>query len=402
MLDKEGFIMFTKNIFHEAFHSIFDIPLQVTYWDGDTRNYHMELGNHPIHITIKKALPLSELTSHLSLTLGEAYMNGDIEIDGDGSIQAIVNSAFRHINKIPIHFPQKVQKFSHSKKESQNDIHSHYDIGNDFYKLWLDKNLVYSCAYFEEDNHDDLDRAQIDKIHHILDKLHPQKGKTLLDIGCGWGDILFIGAKEYGLKTTGVTLSEEQYHYVQQKIKAEHLENQVTVLLEDYRDIHGTFDYITSVGMFEHVGKKNLGEYIHDVKDLLADDGYALIHGITSQHRSSGVDPFIVKYIFPGGYIPNIEEMIGHIVDAHLQLTDLECLRRHYQRTLEIWDKNFNQHRDEVRQMFDEHFVRMWDLYLQACAGSFESGNIDVMQFLLTKQPSGTNLPMTRAYMTKE
>lgn len=392
--------MIVKNLYKKILSKAFDIPIEVTFWDHETNIYNSDLGMPKIHVTFTEPLNLKELANHATLALAEAYMDKKILIDG--SIQELVASAFRTMAKSEhsFHKFQNVPKMSHSKKASKNDVQSHYDLGNDFYCLWLDKNMVYSCAYFKDGNYDDLDKAQMDKIYHILNKLNSSPGKTLLDIGCGWGDILFIGAKEYGLKTTGITLSQEQYDYVNQKIKEEHLQDQVSVLLKDYRDVQDIqFDYITSVGMFEHVGKENLGEYFATVKSLLKDDGYALIHGITSQHRHAGVDPFIIKYIFPGGYVPGIEEMITHIIDQSMQISDLEFLRRHYQRTLEIWDQNFNQHRELITQMFDERFVRMWDLYLQSCAGSFESGNIDVMQFLISKQPSGANLPMTRAYM---
>lgn len=393
--------MLKESFYKKILSHAFDIPIEITYWDHETDIYNRELGEPQIKITIKEPIPIKELTTHATLALAEAYMDEKIEIEG--SIQELVTSAFRTISKWNTSFEkfQKVPKNSHSKKTSKNDVQSHYDIGNDFYKLWLDKNMVYSCAYFKDNNQNDLDKAQIDKVHHIINKLNSKPGKTLLDIGCGWGDILFIGAKEYGLKTTGITLSQEQFDYVNQKIKDEGLDGQVSILLQDYRDINDRqFDYITSVGMFEHVGKENLGEYFKKVKNLLTDDGYALIHGITSQHRHAGVDPFIIKYIFPGGYIPGIEEIIGHIIDNNMQLSDIEFLRRHYQRTLEIWDQNFNNHRAEVEKMFDKRFARMWDLYLQSCAGSFEAGNIDVMQFLLSKQPSGQNLPMTRNYMS--
>ena len=392
--------MNTKKIYKSILSKAFDVPVEVIYWDDEVNIYNIELGQPEITVKFNKKIPLRRLASKTTLALAEAYMHKDIEING--SIQELVASAFRKMqtNKVHLKHLQYVKKDSHNRKSSKNDVQSHYDIGNDFYKLWLDKNMVYSCAYFKDGNNDDLDKAQIDKVHHIISKFNPQPNKSLLDIGCGWGDILFIGAKEYGLKTTGITLSQEQYNYVQNKIKEEGLEDQVTVYLKDYRDLNDIqFDYITSVGMFEHVGKENLGTYFATVKKLLKDDGYALIHGITSQHRNKGVDPFIVKYIFPGGYIPRIEEMITHIIDNQCQLTDLETLRRHYQRTLELWHRNFNNHRAEVTRMFDEEFTRMWDLYLQSCAGSFESGNIDVMQFLISKQPSGQGLPMTRDYM---
>jgi cyclopropane-fatty-acyl-phospholipid synthase len=239
----------------------------------------------------------------------------------------------------------------------------------------------------------------MNKVRHIIRKLNPQPGKTLLDIGCGWGTLMLTAAKEFNLKVVGVTLSQEQYDLVNQRIQEEGLSGVAEVRLQDYRELGDEkFDYITSVGMFEHVGKENLGIYFDNVAKYLKDDGVALIHGITRQQGGAN-NGWLNKWIFPGGYVPGLVENIEHIVNSGLQIDDMEPLRRHYQRTTEIWDANFNKHRDEVREMFDEKFVRMWDLYLQACAASFESGNIDVIQYLLTKGASGRVLPMTRDYM---
>ena len=213
---------------------------------------------------------------------------------------------------------------------------------------------------------------------------------------------MLTAAREYGLKVTGVTLSKEQYRLVQNTIEKEHLQDVAEVLLMDYRELGDRkWDYIVSVGMFEHVGKENLGLYFKDVARYLTNDGVALIHGITRQ-QGGAYNGWINKYIFPGGYIPGLQEMVGHIVENNLQIADIEMLRRHYQRTLEIWDMNFNAHRAHIQDMMGERFTRMWDLYLQACAASFESGNIDVMQFLITKGASGKNLPMTRDYMSNK
>ena len=212
---------------------------------------------------------------------------------------------------------------------------------------------------------------------------------------------MLTAAKEYHLKVTGVTLSQEQYDLVQKRITEDHLEDVAEVLLVDYRELGDRqWDYVTSVGMFEHVGEENLGEYFKDVAKYLRPDGVALIHGITRQGKGAN-NGWLNKWIFPGGYVPGLTENIQHMLDAGLQIDDLEALRRHYQKTTEIWDKNFKEHVPEITDMMDERFVRMWDLYLQACSASFASGNIDVMQFLLSKGASAKSLPMTRDYMMK-
>ncbi len=391
--------MLEKTVYRQLLSRAFDIPVSVTYWDGKTENYGE--GDPVVKIKLNKQIPVKEITSAPTKTLAEAYMKKDLEIDG--SIQALVTSAFSHTGSFLTNNPflKHLPKKSHSEKASEKDIQSHYDIGNDFYELWLDDTMTYSCAYFEHED-DTLEQAQMNKVHHILNKLEPEAGKRLLDIGSGWGTLLFTAAEEYDLNATGITLSQEQYDYTKQQIKERHLEGKVDVIMEDYREMNDKFDYVTSVGMFEHVGKENLGIYFQKVSDLMKDDGRALIHGITGQHEGAGVDPFISEYIFPGGYIPNMAENLTHVMNAKLQLADLEPLRRHYQKTLEMWDQNYLKVFDQAVEKYGEEFARMWDLYLQACAGSFESGNIDVMQYLLTKQPSGTGLPMTRDYMYED
>ena len=389
--------MLEKTFYKSLLSHSFNIPVKVVYWDGKSAVYGD--GEPEVTITFKEKIPTRDVTKNASIALGEAYMDGKIEIDG--SIQKLITAAYESAGSFMRNskFRKFLPKQGHSEKESESDVQSHYDVGNDFYKLWLDDTLTYSCAYFDHGNRDDLTKAQIDKVHHILKKLDPKPGKTLLDIGCGWGTLMLTAAKEYGLRVTGVTLSEEQFNLVQKRIKDEGLEDVAEVLLVDYRELGDRkWDYITSVGMFEHVGKENLGLYFKDIYKYLTSDGVALIHGITRQ-QGGAYNSWINKYIFPGGYVPGLSEMVDHIVENNMQIADVEMLRRHYQRTLEIWDMNFNAHRSQIEDMMGDRFTRMWDLYLQACAASFESGNIDVIQYLITKGASGKDLPMTRDYV---
>lgn len=403
MLEKQ----FYTNLFKGSFNNL---PIQVKFWDGTTRNYGQ--GLPVIKITFKKVIPVHEVLKRASLALGEAYMRGDILVTSDKyqrPLEVLLTAAYESVNSFMRNkkFIHLTKFQSHTEKADKEDIQAHYDLGNEFYKLWLDPTMTYSCAYFAQPD-DTLEQAQINKVHHILQKLHPQPGKTLLDIGCGWGTLMLTATREYGLKTVGITLSQEQYNYVNDIIHREHLEDQAQVLLCDYRELkHAPFDYITSVGMFEHVGKEELGKYFKDVANYLVDDGVALIHGITRQ-QGGATNAWLTKYIFPGGYVPGLVENIKHIEAAGLQVFDLESLRRHYQKTVEIWDDNFNAKREQIERMANDSleqtmsgykFARMWDLYLQACAASFGSGNIDVIQYLLTKGASGKNLPMTRDYM---
>lgn len=386
-------------IIKQLIKSTFDIPLQVTYPNGNIETYN---GSNPhVKLKLNKNFSVSELSKDPSIVLGEAVMDGDIEIYG--SIQELILSAYRCGDSFLRNskFSKLIPKQFHDKKHSKSDIQNHYDIGNDFYKLWLDDTMTYSCAYFKHEN-DSLEQAQLNKVHHILNKLNAQPGGKLLDIGCGWGTLIITAAKEYGLNATGITLSEEQASFITKRIKEEGLENKVTVLIKDYRDIRETYDYITSVGMFEHVGKENLSQYFQTISKRLNINGLALIHGITGQvggNHGSGTNSWINKYIFPGGYIPRLTENLNHIASAGLQIADLEPLRRHYQKTLELWTKNFHNALPEVQKTHDKRFINMWDLYLQSCAASFESGNIDIFQYLLSKGVSKDTMPMTRDYM---
>ncbi|WP_312979439.1 SAM-dependent methyltransferase, partial [Leuconostoc falkenbergense] len=270
--------MIDKAIYKQILKSSFDAPIDVEFWDGET--VHFGEGESIAKIIMHELIPIKEIVAHASLTFGEAYMDGKIEIQGD--LQELVTLAYRSQDSFfnNSKFSKLIPKHSHSEKVSKNDVQSHYDIGNDFYEMWLDKTMTYSCAYFASES-DTLEAAQMNKVRHILNKLHAQEGETLLDIGCGWGTLLFTAAKEYGLKATGVTLSQQQYDFVSDKIKAEGLTGQVNVYLEDYRELKEQYDHVTSVGMFEHVGKENLAAYFSKIDQLLVENGTALIHGIT-------------------------------------------------------------------------------------------------------------------------
>ena len=328
-------------------------------------------------------------------------MNGDLEIEGD--MFTVFNELLKCIDKFSTNFRSLNKIFcgSTSMKKQKEEVSSHYDIGNDFYKIWLDDTLSYSCAYFKNEN-ESLHDAQMNKIHHILKKLNLSEGLTLLDIGCGWGGLLIEAAKQYKVKGLGITLSEEQYKRFKERIKEENLEDFLDVKLMDYRELKKSglsFDRIVSVGMLEHVGRPNYDLFFENVNAVLKQGGLFLLHYISGLKESEG-DAWIKKYIFPGGVIPSFREIIEISADYNYHTLDAESLRLHYKETLLHWAKNFDDNIDEVRKMFDEKFIRMWRMYLYSCAASFNNGVIDLHQILFVKGVNN-NLPMTREYMYK-
>lgn len=391
--------MDTNKIFYKTlFKGLFSDPCEVKYWDGDTEKYGD--GDPKFRIVFYEPVPKGEVIKDPSMTLGEAYM--DKKIDIEGSVQDVIESLYNNKDSFISNgdkYSKLIKILPNTIKKSKNDIKYHYDIGNDFYKLWLDKTMTYSCGYFKSEN-DTLEEAQNNKVEHILKKLSIKKDNTLLDIGCGWGNLIIKAAKEYGAKALGVTLSEEQFKACKERIKKEGLEGKVDVILQDYREIKNkTFDRIVSVGMIEHVGKKNIHEYFEAINKLLNDGGISLLHCITGI-KTGGTNTWINNYIFPGGYVPAIRELVDNIAEQNFYIVDVESLRRHYGRTLENWTRNFENSIDEVKKMKDERFIRMWRMYLNACAASFNCGNIDIHQFLFTKGIN-SDIPWTREYMYK-
>jgi len=362
------------------------------------KEYQIGEGKPEFTVTFKKNIPLTSLMTSTSIALGEAYMDGDLEIEGD--LYYALDHFLGQMDKFSTDQSalKKLIFTSTGKKNQQKEVQSHYDIGNDFYKLWLDKTMSYSCGYFKHED-DTLEQAQINKVDYILEKLYLKEGMSLLDIGCGWGFLLIEAAKKYKVHGTGITLSEEQYKEFKRRIADQHLEDLLEVELMDYRDLPKlgkTFDRVVSVGMVEHVGRDNYQLFMDCANKVLKEGGVFLLHFISSLKEHPG-DAWIKKYIFPGGVVPSLREMISCAAEDGFHTLDVEDLRLHYNRTLLCWEKNFKEHIDEVRSMFDERFVRMWDLYLSACAATFHNGVIDIHQVLFTKGINN-DLPMVRWY----
>jgi cyclopropane-fatty-acyl-phospholipid synthase len=364
------------------------------------------------------------------LRLAEAYFRGELDIEGDffaalalkDHLEALqlsvgeqigaaatalrlraLNADRRHAHIQWTHSHGRTVK-AHSKAENRDAIHFHYDVSNDFYALWLDRAMVYSCAYFE-DSAVDLDTAQVAKLDHICRKLSLRPGENFLDIGCGWGALVIHAAQRYGVRAHGVTLSPQQLKVAQERIAQAGLTDRVSVELLDYRDLPGesAYDKVASVGMFEHVGLKNLPVYFATVHRLLKPHGLFLNHGIT--HNSEGWQrsmstEFINRYVFPDGELDNISNIQHAMERAKFEIADVEALRPHYALTLRHWVARLEHNHERALQYVNEATYRVWRLYMTACALEFESGDIGIYQVLATKRAQGNlPVPLTRRYM---
>lgn len=370
----------------------------VVFWDGEEESYG---SGEPTFKIIFKQEPSWKISSNDAvLVLGEAYMDGIIDFEGsmDEIIRVVALNNHQEEPGISKLLNEKSQEGSDSKTQ-QDNIHHHYDLGNDFFALWLDKTMSYSCAYFRSPD-DTLFQAQIQKIDHILKKINLKPGERLLDIGCGWGWLIIRAAEQYQVKATGITLSTEQYEGTRRRIKELGLEDLVEVQLVSYQDLDETrlqFDKIVSVGMFEHVGKNNLPRYMNKVNKLLVPGGISLLHTITGMFEETA-NAWIGKYIFPGGYVPSLRETVWLLPEFDFHLLHAESLRLHYAKTLDCWYGNFLGQVDTVRQKYGERFVRMWSLYLQGCAAAFRASGLDIDQLLFTKGLNNS-LPLTHEYI---
>ncbi len=370
-------------------------PFLVRFKD---HQYQVGEGEPAFTVDFKKPIPMGKLLTSTSLALGEAYMDGDLEIEGD--LYQALDHFLGQMGKFSADQGalKKLLHTSLSRKNQEKEVTSHYDIGNDFYKLWLDPTMSYSCAYFANED-DTLYQAQVNKVDYILKKLCLKEGMSLLDIGCGWGFLLMEAAKKYKVKGTGITLSRQQYQEFQRRIEKEGLQDLLKVELMDYRELPGmgqTFDRVVSVGMVEHVGREHYPLFVECASKILKEGGLFLLHFISSLTEHGG-DPWLNKYIFPGGVVPSLREMISAMGDEGFHVLDVEDLRLHYNKTLRCWEKSYWDHLEEIRNMFDERFVRMWELYLSSCAATFHNGIIDLHQVLASKGVNNS-LPMVRWY----
>jgi cyclopropane-fatty-acyl-phospholipid synthase len=359
----------------------------------------------PVRIRFNRASAERNVILYPGLKLGEEFMDGGFDFEA-GSIYDFMETIFINtgggdpttLMKLgaKLRFLTRRLRQINTTRKSKRNVAHHYDLDGRLYSLFLDSDQQYSCAYFE-DGEPDLEVAQLAKKRHLAAKLALQPGMKVLDIGCGWGGLGLYLADRCGVDVTGVTLSEEQHAVANRRAKDRGLSDRARFLLQDYRNVKGPFDAIVSVGMFEHVGVNNYRTFFNVCRDLLAPDGVALVHSIGRFDGPGDTNVWIQKYIFPGGYIPAVSEVVPAIEKAGLKITDMEILRMHYALTLRQWRERFLAQRDKVKAFYDERFCRMWEYYLAGSEISFRYW--DLMNFQIQFARHQHALPITRDYM---
>ena len=344
---------------------------------------------------------------HPELHAGEAYMDGQFVME-KGTLRDfltffMINS--QNLRTYPIQrLLNKMQRWlrrfhqRNDTKAARAHVQHHYDLSNEFYKLFLDEDMNYSCAYYTSPD-DTIEKAQHNKLRHIASKLDLKPGQRVLDIGSGWGGMALYLAKVADVEVLGVTLSTEQHALATQRAKERGLESRVRFELKDYRHVTEKFDRVVSVGMFEHVGVMNYDEYFNKIRDILTPDGVALVHSIGRHDGPSSTGSWIRKYIFPGGYSPALSEALASVERTGMWVTDIEILRLHYAKTLRAWDDRFQQNRAKITAMMDERFCRMWEFYLVGSELTFSHSNHMNFQMQIAKNVH--TLPLTRDYMNQ-
>ncbi|SLN43145.1 Cyclopropane-fatty-acyl-phospholipid synthase [Pseudoruegeria aquimaris] len=379
----------------------------VHFPDGEVHTYGDGTGTPVTIRLLDDSLP-RRIVMNPDLAVGEGYMDGTLTIDGD-DLHGFLTFVIRNLATRPRVWFQQPSRFLRTALRgirqynpvgrAKHNVAHHYDLSGALYDLFLDADKQYSCAYFRSPD-DTLEEAQANKKAHIAGKLLLEPGMKVLDIGCGWGGMGLTLAKDYGAQVLGVTLSEEQHKVACERARAAGLEGRVEFRLADYRSLTGQFDRIVSVGMFEHVGTPHYREYFRHLRNRLTDDGVALIHTIGRTAPPGATSPWIDKYIFPGGYIPSMSEVLKAIEKEDLCPTDVEVWRLHYAETLKHWHERFRAREDEARALYDARFCRMWRYYLLASEMTFRYNRQVVFQFQLARHQEA--VPLTRDYLYRE
>jgi cyclopropane-fatty-acyl-phospholipid synthase len=370
-----------------------------SFGDSTGKTVAFRLTNRPTEI---------KLALYPEFQLGESYMNGTLVME-EGSIGELLTlflSNFEAARDFPtLKWPHRVRRLFKRLHQinpvprAKRNVAHHYDLSGALYDLFLDRDRQYSCAYFEN-GEQSLEDAQLAKKRHLAAKLFLKPGMKVLDIGSGWGGLGLYLAEVCGAEVKGITLSEEQYKVSNERAHQRGVSDQVKFEMLDYRQLDGQYDRIVSVGMFEHVGVNHYAEFFGKARQLLKDDGVAVLHSINRSRGPGVTGKWIAKYIFPGGYIPALSEVLPVMEKARLYVTDVEILRLHYAETLKEWGRRFNDHRERAKEVFDERFCRMWEFYLASSEVSFRYGGMNNFQIQFTKSPY--TLPISRNYMIEE
>ncbi len=376
--------------------------LRITTAGGSTFTVGDGTGK-PLAIRFTTAEAERSVLIHPELRFGEAYMDGGIVVE-QGTIADVLSvllaqsggtPSWARLRSLARFLYRRLAQFNPRPRARRNVAH-HYDLDGQLYALFLDADRQYSCGYFETPDQS-LDDAQLAKKRHLAAKLLVGSDQRILDIGCGWGGLALYLAEICGARVTGVTLSQQQHALARVRASEKGVSERADFLLHDYREVSGKFDRIVSVGMFEHVGVGFYGTFFRKCRDLLDDNGVMLLHSIGRSEGPNVTNPWIAKYIFPGGYIPALSEVLPAVERSGLLVTDIEILRLHYAETLKAWRERFLAHREQVERIYDQRFVRMWEFYLAASEMAFREQNMLVFQMQLTKRQG--IVPMTRDYI---
>jgi cyclopropane-fatty-acyl-phospholipid synthase len=381
------------------------VPVELVLPDGG----HVRFAERPeIQVVARTLRGVRALAQPALGKLAGAYVQGDI--DFSGSARRVLSIAERMVGDVrhgrdPL--GTRMRLWLHQRRRNRDNIAHHYDVSNAFYRLWLDERMVYSCAYFRDED-DTLDAAQLAKLDHICRKLRLAPGERLLDIGCGWGGLVFRAAERFGARAKGITLSQNQYDYVNEEIRRRGLAGSVEVELRDYLDLaeDASYDKVASVGMFEHVGVARLTSYFRKIYGVLKPGGIVLNHGIThsmlgAHGLGSGIGDFVERYVFPGGELTHVSNVMAAMAAAGLEAFDAEALREHYARTLWHWTERLEANGDAARREVGEERFRVWRIYMAGSAHAFDRGWLSLWQLTAGKPHSDGRLPhpLTRDYL---
>jgi len=372
--------------------------IRIVLWDGEsiTNSQELPVGN----VVIRTPAALRRLAFDPRVAFGDCYSDGAIDVEG--SLVAVLAAICRAISRVTsggilsriVNRSRRAR--DHSFAASRESVHHHYDLGNDFYTLWLDERMQYTCAYYAEPNFT-LEQAQLAKLDHVCRKLQLRPGEKVLEAGCGWGGLALHMAEKYGVFVRAFNLSREQVAFARDRAQSAGLAPQVEFVEDDYRNASGTYDAFVSVGMLEHVGLENFGELGRLIDRSLTPAGRGLIHSI-GRNSPRPLDPWTDKRIFPGAYPPSLSEIMRVFEPCGLSVVDVENMRLHYARTLEHWLERFERNVEKIREMFDERFVRMWRMYLAGSIATFNVGGLQLFQVVFARE-SNNEIPMTRTHL---